>query len=88
MISTHRRALLTARRARYILVHTMNGGLKRYLFHIRVHQLEALQAIEQRDGVPVAEQIRRGIDLWLRDRTSVKGQEKAERPRARTRKRS
>jgi hypothetical protein len=28
-------------------------------------QLKALRALLERDGVPVAEQIRRGVDLWL-----------------------
>jgi hypothetical protein len=28
-------------------------------------QSKALRALLERDGVPVAEQIRRGVDLWL-----------------------
>jgi Ribbon-helix-helix domain len=28
-------------------------------------QLKTLRVISERDGVPIAEQIRRGIDLWL-----------------------
>jgi Ribbon-helix-helix domain len=28
-------------------------------------QLKALRALLERDGVPIAEQIRRGVDLWL-----------------------
>jgi hypothetical protein len=46
--------------------------------------LEALRAIREKDGIPIGEQIRRGIKLWLQARGSVK----AERKRAGTRKRS
>ncbi len=46
--------------------------------------LEELQAIQERDGVPVAEQARRGIAMWL----DTKGVIKSERKRAVTRKRS
>jgi hypothetical protein len=28
-------------------------------------QVKALRGIADRDGVPIAEQIRRGVDLWL-----------------------
>jgi hypothetical protein len=28
-------------------------------------QLKALRGLLERDGVPIAEQIRRGVDLWL-----------------------
>ena len=31
-------------------------------------QLKFLRMIQERDGVPVAEQVRRGIDLWLEDK--------------------
>ena len=31
-------------------------------------QLKALRALLERDGVPIAEQIRRGVDLWLEKR--------------------
>ena len=45
-----------------------------------------LQAIKERDGVPVGEQIRRGIQLWLdaKGLKLAKGR-KASRPRPRTR---
>lgn len=48
--------------------------------------MAALQTIREHDGVPVSEQIRRGIVLWLESKgVRVK---KAERKRAVTRKRS
>jgi hypothetical protein len=43
-----------------------------------------LKAVQDRDGVPVSEQLRRGIRLWLES----KGVMKAERKRADTRRRS
>jgi hypothetical protein len=43
-----------------------------------------LRAIQERDGVPVSEQVRRGIRLWVEDH---KGVVKADRKRAGTRKR-
>ena len=46
--------------------------------------LEGMQQIVQRDGVPVSEQVRRGIRMWLESK-GVKV--KTERPRAATRKR-
>ena len=36
-----------------------------YAFWIDPHQKVQLQAIKERDGVPVSEQIRRAIDRWL-----------------------
>jgi hypothetical protein len=48
-----------------------------------------LQAVKERDGVPVGEQVRRGIRLWL-DSKGIKPkgtQERADRQRARTRRR-
>jgi hypothetical protein len=45
---------------------------------------EGLEEVEQRDGVSKAEQIRRGIRMWL----EAKGVRRAERERAATRKRS
>jgi len=44
---------------------------------------EALRAIQERDGVPLSEQIRRGIGLWLESRGVT-----VERKRAATRRRS
>jgi hypothetical protein len=51
-----------------IVIHTMVSELKRYNFHVRLEQLDALRRIEKRDGVLVSEQIRRAIDLWLKTR--------------------
>jgi hypothetical protein len=53
-------------------------------FRIDPDLLEALRAIRKRDGLPIAEQIRRAIRQWVDERGSVK----AERKRAVTRKRS
>jgi hypothetical protein len=52
-------------------------------FRIDPDLLEALRQIRQRDGLPIAEQIRRAIRVWVEERGSVK----AERKRAGTRKR-
>ena len=30
--------------------------------------LEGLQAVKDRDGVPVSEQVRRAIEAWLKDK--------------------
>jgi hypothetical protein len=32
------------------------------------HQMKALRSIADKDGVPIAEQIRRGVELWLERR--------------------
>ena len=45
--------------------------------------LEGLDAIRERDGVPVSEQVRRALRSWLKS----KGIKKADRPRGGTRKR-
>ncbi len=52
-------------------------------FHIDVDQAEGLQLVKDREGVPIAEQIRRGIRMWLESKGI-----KAERKQAATRKRS
>jgi len=45
-----------------------------------------LQTIKERDGVPVGEQIRRGIKLWLDSHgVGVRGAQKTARKRATTR---
>jgi len=56
--------------------------------NIRIDQelLEALQEIRQRDGVPVSEQVRRAILMWIESKGV--GVKKTERKRATTRKRS
>ena len=48
-------------------------------------QMAALQHIQERFGVPISEQVRRGIALWLESEVVVL---KPERKRAVTRKRS
>jgi hypothetical protein len=53
-------------------------------FRIDPELLEALREIRQRDGLPIAEQIRRAIRQWVEGRGVVK----AERKRAGTRRRS
>ena len=60
---------------------------KRYAaFRIDEELLDGLREVEERDGVTVAEQVRRAIRAWLETKgISVK---RAERKRAATRKRS
>ena len=57
--------------------------LRQTAFRIDSNLLEALQAIKRRDGVPVSEQVRRALQVWVES----KGVMKAERRRASTRKR-
>ncbi len=52
-------------------------------FRIESELLEAMQAIRDRDGIPVSEQVRRAIVAWVKTRGV-----KTERRRAVTRKRS
>jgi hypothetical protein len=52
-------------------------------FRIDPEQLAALQAIKQRDGIPLSEQVRRAIRRWIESRGI-----KADRRRARTRRQS
>ena len=40
-------------------------------FLLTPEQMAALKAVKDRDGVSVNEQVRRGVDLWLAERTSV-----------------
>jgi hypothetical protein len=39
---------------------------KVFTFRVLLRQLTALQAIQKHTGTAVAEQLRRGIDLWLK----------------------
>ena len=55
---------------------------KTFTFHISDEMKAALQRIRERDGVSEAEQIRRGVQMWL----DSKG-EKTDRRRATPRKR-
>jgi hypothetical protein len=52
-------------------------------FRIDPELLEALRQIRERDGLPIAEQIRRAIRVWV----EARGITKAERKRAGTRRR-
>jgi hypothetical protein len=54
-------------------------------FRLEPELMEGLQAIRERDGVPIAEQVRRAIRMWL-DAEGIKVK-KVERKRAVTRKR-
>lgn len=59
--------------------------LKPTTFRLETEILEALDAIRERDGVSVSEQVRRALKQWI----AAKGVKlKAERPRGATRKRS
>jgi Arc/MetJ-type ribon-helix-helix transcriptional regulator len=57
---------------------------KTFTFAIPDEMKAALQRVRERDGIPEAEQIRRGVQMWLDSRGGIK----AERRRASTRKRS
>lgn len=57
---------------------------KLYTFPIDADLADGLKQLKERDGVSEAEQIRRGIRMWLESRGII---EKAERKRAATRKR-
>ena len=59
---------------------------KLHAFRIDEQQLQAMQAIWERDGIQVSEQIRRAIKAWLETKGVVS--QRAERKRAVTRKRS
>lgn len=62
----------------------MTPTRKTFTFRVDDDVLEGLQAVWQRDGISVSEQIRRALKVWLES----KGVVKAERKRADTRKRS
>ena len=53
-------------------------------FRIDEELIEGLREVWDRDGVPVSEQVRRAIRMWLKSKGVI---EKAERLRAGTRKR-
>jgi len=57
--------------------------LKQTAFRLDAALLDALQAIKRRDGIPVSEQVRRALQIWIAE----KGFAKSERKRADTRKR-
>jgi predicted DNA-binding protein len=59
---------------------------KQTAFRIEPEILNGLQVVKERDGVPLAEQVRRALRAWLEEKgVSVT---KAERKRAVTRRRS
>ena len=78
------RLCLTQTIDRYTLFPDMTPTKKLAAFRLDPELSEGLQAIKDRDGVPIAEQVRRAIRTWL----DAKGiHVKAERKRAATRKR-
>jgi hypothetical protein len=58
---------------------------KQTAFRIDAEILQGLQAVKVRDGIPISEQVRRALREWLEGRGV---NEKTERKRAGTRKRS
>ena len=58
---------------------------KQTAFRIDPDILEGLQQLKARDGIPLSEQVRRALRLWLESKGVAK---KAERKRAVTRSRS
>jgi hypothetical protein len=44
---------------------TKTGEREKIAVWLEHDQLKALRTLLERDGVPIAEQIRRGVDLWL-----------------------
>jgi hypothetical protein len=60
---------------------------KYYSFMIDPEMVDALKLVKKRDGVSESEQIRRGIEMWLKSK-GLTLKKKAERKRAGTRKRS
>lgn len=53
-------------------------------FRLSPELLDALQAIKERDGIPISEQVRRALAKWVEERAIATG--KAARKRAGTRK--
>jgi hypothetical protein len=44
---------------------TKTGERQKIAVWLEHDQLKALRALLERDGVPIAQQIRTGVDLWL-----------------------
>jgi hypothetical protein len=58
----------------------------RYAFWIDESQRDALRAIKARDGILESEQIRRGIEMWIKAKGGAVGRGKrSKRPRGRQR---
>lgn len=55
-------------------------------FRLDIELIEGLQAVKDRTGAPIAEQVRRALVAWLHEHGAKKT--KTERTRATTRKRS
>jgi predicted DNA-binding protein len=53
-------------------------------FRLPPELLEALQAIKERDGIPLSEQVRRAIAMWLESK-GMRVDPKKTRPKKRTR---
>ena len=60
-------------------------ALKPATFRLETEILSALQRVKDQDGIPVSEQVRRALIVWLESRNVAL--KKAERKRASTRKR-
>jgi hypothetical protein len=61
--------------------------LKPATFRLETELLDAMQGLRERDGVPVSEQVRRGILLWLAQRgVTVKTERKRTATRTRRKK--
>ena len=44
---------------------TKTGAREKIAVYLDHDQMKALRGLQEREGVPLAEQIRRGVDLWL-----------------------
>ena len=44
---------------------TKTGAREKIAVYLDHDQMKALRALLERDGVPIAEQVRRGVTLWL-----------------------
>ena len=75
---------LTARYHECYTFHYMASSLQPASFRLEPALLAALQAIKERDGVPVSEQVRRALQAWIETR----GVEKAAPRRAATRRKA
>ena len=61
----------------------MSPSHRQTAFRIPEQQLQAMHDIKERDGIPLSEQVRRAIAMWVEEKGVVK---KAARKRAVTRK--
>lgn len=57
--------------------HTMTPSKKKQTaFRIDAEIIAGLQAIKERDGVPLSEQVRRALNAWLTEKGAVKAERK------------